>query len=389
MHLRKPSWLNSWSACVGGPENLNPGFFALHSDGIRLRMVTVPLAFLVACVGWCSLACAQLTINANFTSPDPSGYFNGSTPLGTSTLPAADTAAGETIAQAENTCVQALAQITSGITTNSPVNLTINFLNDPNISLGSSVGAGNNAIPYSQYLPELTASATSANDAKALASLAANPVAPGTTISLGAANLLALGDTTDGNALISGNNGLAGTVAFNFNLVDTSRSNVIAGQYDLLSTVTHEVDEILGIGGAGSTLGQGQSGQPAATNLGAMDLYRYSAQSMRTFSVLASGPAYFSIDGGVTPLVNFNQDAGGDFGDWGDGVLPPDGQGNAVPQVQDAFGGDASTTDPDMGVNEFTALDVIGYTPVPEPTSSALVAVTAIGLLRRRRRATR
>jgi hypothetical protein len=347
------------------------------------------LALLVALVACFAAvpAFAQLTITANFTAPDPSGQFTGSVPLDTSTLPAADTAAGETIAQAENTCNQAIAQITSGITTNTPVNITVNFLNDPNISLGASIGAGANPIAYSQYLPELAATATSPNDAKALASLAANPVATGTTITLGAANLLALGDTSDGNTLISGNSGLAGTVAFNFNLVDTSRSNFIAGQYDLLSTVTHEVDEILGIGGAGSTLGGGQT-QPAATDLGAMDLYRYSASSMRTFSIVATGPAYFSIDGGVTPLVNFNQQAGGDFADWGDGILPADGEGNAPPQVQDAFGGDASVAIADMGPNEFTALDVIGYTPVtPEPASCALIAFGAIGLLARRRRA--
>jgi hypothetical protein len=339
-------------------------------------------ASLLAC---CSLASAQLTITANFTAPDPSGFFPGSTPLGTSTLPAADVAAGQTIAQAEATCQQAINQITAGITTNSPVNITINFLNDPNTGLGASVGAGTFAIPYaSEYLPELTASARSTNDAKALASLAANPVAANTTISLGAANLLALGDTADGNSLISGNSGLAGTVAFNFNKVDTSRTNVIAGQYDLLSTVTHEVDEILGIGGAGSTLGGGKT-QPAATDLGAMDLYRYSAAGTRTFTINPTGPAYFSIDGGVTPLVNFNQKAGGDFSDWGDGTLPPTDNGNSPPQVQDAFGGDASVATPDMGPNEFTALDVVGYTLVPEPASLSLLAVGALSLLRRRR----
>src|SRR6185312_16403563 len=124
-----------------------------------------------------STARGQLTITADFTSADPSGLFPGSTPLGTSTLPAGSVSAGQTIAQAEATCNLALAQITSGITTNSPVHITINFLSDPNIGLGASVGAGTFSIPYStQFLPLLTASARSTNDTAALASLAAHPV---------------------------------------------------------------------------------------------------------------------------------------------------------------------------------------------------------------------
>lgn len=342
-------------------------------------------AVLLVPMVWSSVAQAQLTITADFTDVDPSGLFPESTPLGTSTLPSADTAAGQTIGQAENTINQALAQITSGITTNTPVNIKINFLSDPKTSLGASVGTGTIAVGYTNYLAALSANPNkSANDVKALASLAAITVASNTNIELGGANLLAIGDTTDGNSLISGNSGLAGTVAVNFNVVDTSRSNVIAGQYDLLSTVTHEVDEILGIGGAGSTLGGGKT-QPDATDLGAMDLYRYSALGTRTHTITPGNPAYFSIDGGATPLVNFNQAAGGDFGDWGDGVLTPDSLGNTPPQVQDAFGGDASEATPDMGPNEFTALDVVGYTLVPEPASLGLLVVGASGLLRRRR----
>ena len=198
---------------------------------------------------------------------------------------------------------------------------------------------------------------------------------------------MAIGDTADGNSLISGNAGLAGTVALNFNLLDTSRANAPAGQYDLLSTVAHEVDEVLGIGGQGSTLAQGGT-QPAATKLGALDLFRYSGVGTRTFTSTATGPAYFSINGGVTNLVNFNQTAGGDFADWGDGTT--DGQGNTPPQTQDAFGGDAADASPNVGVNEFTALDVVGYTLVatPEPSTYAmmLAGLALLGFCIRRRR---
>ena len=335
----------------------------------------------------CSVANAQLTISANFTTGDTTD-FNGSTALADSSLTSTQ------ISQAENTIDQALAQITDNVTTNAPENLTINFLSDPNTGLGASVGTGTIGLDYSTYLADLEANPNKdANDVAALASLAANPVAPGTTIALGGANLLAIGDTANGNSLINGNGGLAGTVALNFNVLDTARSNPEpTTQYDLLSTVTHEVDEVLGIGGAGSTLAQGQSGQPAATDLGATDLFRYSAVGVRTHTIAATGPAYFSINGGVTNLVNFNQAPGGDFGDWGDGKLPPDSQGNTPAQVQDAFGGTANEASPDIGRNELTALDVVGYNltpagmvldglvPVPEPSTCAMMLL-GLGVL--------
>jgi hypothetical protein len=150
-------------------ESRLTGGLLLDAVSTTKKSPRAALVFLSLSAACCSLASAQLAITTNFTDADPSGLFPGSTPLGTSTLPAADTVAGETIAQAENTCNQAIAQITSGITTNTPVNITINFLNDPNISLGASVGAGTFPIPYTtEYLPELTASARSTNDAKAL-----------------------------------------------------------------------------------------------------------------------------------------------------------------------------------------------------------------------------
>src|SRR5208283_4478842 len=83
--------------------------------------------------------------------------------------------------------------------------------------------------------------------------------------------------------------------------------------YGLQAVANHEIDEALGIGGTGSWIGE--SGLSA---VGDLDLYRYSASGVRSFStVQTTSPfSYFSIDGGATVLSYFNQTAGADYGDW-------------------------------------------------------------------------
>ena len=70
-----------------------------------------------------------------------------------------------------------------------------------------------------------------------------------------------------------------------------------------------------------------------------------------------SGTRYFSIDGGTTSIVDFNQNPMGDFGDWLSGFCP-----QATPYVQNAFtcadqGSDVTQTSPE-GIN----LDVVATT---------------------------
>ena len=115
---------------------------------------------------------------------------------------------------------------------------------------------------------------------------------------------------------------------------------------------------------------------------------------MRSYSNSANVSSYFSINGGDTVLVHFNQKSGGDYGDWGDGVVPADGEGNNPPQVQDAFGD--TTAEPNMGPNEAIALNAVGWQmsaaglqleSVPEPSTYALLfagALFIIGVRRRR-----
>jgi len=151
-------------------------------------------------------------------------------------------------------------------------------------------------------------------------------------------------------------------------------NNPVNGNPDVV--LTHEIDEALGIGGSGSVLSLSGPTVPTGA-VGSLDLFRFASPGVRSFTTSATAPAYFSIDSGTTNLTNFNDGSGGsDFGDWATGPTP---------QVQDAFG--SRGVDMNLGSNELTALDVVGYdlVPVPEPGISALLlsGLIATGILRR------
>src|SRR5262245_16834947 len=86
----------------------------------------------------------------------------------------------------------------------------------------------------------------------------------------------------------------------------------------------HEVDEVLGFG---SSINLHDELRP-------QDLFSWSAAGVRNLT--PSGSRYFSIDGGNTNIVGFNQEPDGDFGDWLSGPCP-----QGTPYVQNAFSCDS------------------------------------------------
>jgi len=156
--------------------------------------------------------------------------------------------------------------------------------------------------------------------------------------------------------------------------------------FDAVAIIEHEMDEILGGGGAGSTLnsiasfGLNNARSSLTFDDGPLDLYRYSAAHVPSFTTSAAASSYFSIDGGVTRIIGFNQNSTGDFGDFGPNALcPGGGTGGPSNVVQDAFTcrnqmANESTTSP-----EFQMMTSIGWDPVPEPSTLALLGITLGG----------
>jgi hypothetical protein len=87
---------------------------------------------------------------------------------------------------------------------------------------------------------------------------------------------------------------------------------------------------------------------------------------------MTTGARYFSIDGGTTDLVGFNQTSPGDFGDWLSGTCP-----QATPFVQNAFSCAGQTADVTGTSPEGINLDVIGYDLISARTTTTTTTTTS------------
>jgi hypothetical protein len=268
-----------------------------------------------------------------------------------------------------------IATIDSYIANNVTVNITFQE---------SSSGLGGSSTfvyspNYTQYYNALTGAQTiSPYDAIAIASLpnqVNNPVTGDAGVATVGPLLRALGFSASPGVGTPDT-----TISLNTSIMNLSRTGPQNPSfYDLQAVTQHEIDEALGIGGTGSELGGGTTGP-----VGPLDLFRYGAPGVRSYAQGTGISSYFSINGGVTPLVSFNQAGNGsDYGDWAGGT----------PRVQNAFGTPGSQ--PNLGSSELTALDVVGWNltaagmaveGVPEPSTVGLVVSGLLGAYFIRRR---
>jgi hypothetical protein len=208
-------------------------------------------------------------------------------------------------------------------------------------------------IPWSTYINALRADAKTSNDNLANASL------PGTALSSNikpsSANGRAVALNTPpamfANGTIGNGGPYDGIVTLNSALPFQFTRPPSGGNFDAQRATEHEMDEVIGLG---SRLGHGGG------DLRPQDLFSWSSPGIRNLT--SSGTRYFSINGGSTNIVNFNQDPSGDFGDWLSTACP-----QAHPYVQNAFGCAGESSDVTASSPEGINLDVIGYDLVNAP----------------------
>ena len=231
-----------------------------------------------------------------------------------------------------------------------PATVTIQFKEITNSGLYGSSSWWSYNLSYSSFHTALAQHATTANDTIAMSSLPAgstNPVTGTTTVRVKTANLHALGFAGFNSGLSGGYDGIIGLHTSQLNL---SRASTVSTKGDLLSTVCHEMDEVLGLG-CGLDFG---SPDPFP-----QDLFRFSSTGAHSYTTNGDD-AWFSIDG-TNVLVRCNQNSTLDYGDWWVA-------GAHTPRVQDASATNGKTPNPNV---ELIGLDVIGYTLVPMPARSS------------------
>jgi len=200
-------------------------------------------------------------------------------------------------------------------------------------------------IPWGVYINALRADATTDNDILANSSLPGNALSA--NIKPKGPNGRAVGldtpPTMFANGTVGNGGPYDGIVTLNSSFPLQFTRPIGANNFDAQNATEHEIDEVIAF-----------ASHADVSNLRVQDLFSWSSAGVR--NITATGTRYFSINRGVTNIVNFNQNRSLDLGDWVSTACP-----QAHPYVQNAAGcrgqsSDVTATSPE-GIN----LDVVGY----------------------------
>ena len=321
-----------------------PGVLALGLTATSVNALTIDPEFSSSITGAADAASIEGAINAAINTVD-SLYSN----TGTVGIVFTTQAGGNFVAQSSTTYYsETYSQYTAL--------LGLNSINNPaNTTLSTAIanlGSGNKPGPGGSVL----VTSADARVALGLASATGFYNSSGTFVSAG-------GQAYDG--VITLNTGLS------LNYTTTA----VSGQYSAIAAFEAQVNEILGGGGQGSVLNSIPAGgsKSAYPNVGVLDLYRYSAPGVPSFSSASGTYAYFSVDGGNTDIMQFNSNASYDLGDWVIGTC----------NVQSAAPCDGTEPAYTTSSPEFTMMESIGYDPVtatPLPSTWTMLIAGFVGL---------
>ena len=206
-------------------------------------------------------------------------------------------------------------------------------------ALGENI-ANLNSFSYAQVRSALATDSRSADDTSAVASLpSSDPIGGTHAYWLSVAEQRALGLYPATDSTVDGYVGFSNTYPFDYNRND----GISAGSYDFIGTVEHEISEVMG-----RVVLAGEHIIPHQPGYEPLDLFDYSSAGIRR--LVGTNAGYFSIDGGVTNLDNFNTDPNGDFGDWAASAGNDAGLAFSSSGVLNNFSG-----------IDVRAMDVLGY----------------------------
>ena len=274
-------------------------------------------------------------------------------------------------------------------------NIPVLFLYDSGLGGGASTSSAIfSNITYNSWRNSLATDSTAHPENTALSTAVAHLPAPGTvtqTMSVTAPYFNAV----MGQSLSLCFNGSGSFVSG----CGASYAAVVTLSGTSVAVIEHELNEVLGGGGGGTTLTNASVGTPTA--YGTTDLFRYQSLGStcagplggRSWSTNSGLVTCYSIDGGNSAItdqagnpVRFNQAGGGsDYADW-------NSQDSTLSWIQDAFVPATTPLPYTAGSPEYIMMTSIGYNPAaiaaPEPVSLALMlsGITSLAVVRRRRK---